>query len=73
LGLEVQNLKEELGKERADREKIEAELADLKQKSTTAEKDLPKAADLLNQLKAKRKKSNATLVDVEMLLELLGN
>jgi hypothetical protein len=73
LGLEVQNLKEELGKERADREKIEAELADLKQKPTTAEKDLPKAADLLNQLKAKRKKSNATLVDVEMLLELLGN
>jgi hypothetical protein len=29
------------------------------------------AADLLNRLKAKRKKSSATLADVEMLLELL--
>ncbi len=29
------------------------------------------AADLLNQLKAKRKKSSATLAGVEMLLELL--
>jgi hypothetical protein len=29
------------------------------------------AADLLNRLKAKRKKSSATLADVEMLLEML--
>ncbi len=46
------------------------ELAELKQNSTAA-RELPEAADLLNQLKAKRKKSGVTLSDVEMLLELL--
>jgi chromosome segregation ATPase len=85
LGLEVQNLKEELEQERADREEVEAqlgnqeeqirqllsELADLKQKSAAAGKDLPEAADLLNQLKAKRKKSKADLADLEVILEIL--
>jgi regulator of replication initiation timing len=65
LGLEVQNLKEELGKERADREK--------NKKSAPARKDFPDAADLLNQLKTRRRKSSATLADVETLLELLEN
>ena len=65
LGLEVQNLKEELGKERADREE--------NTKSSLARKDFPDAADLLNQLKTKRKKSSATLADIETLLELLEN
>jgi hypothetical protein len=63
LGLEVQNLKEELGKERADREE--------NKKSAPARKDFPDAADLLNQLKTKRKKSSTTLADIETLLELL--
>ena len=49
---------------------LQAELAELKQKSVAAW-DLPEAADLLNQLKAKRKKSVVTLADVEFLLELL--
>jgi hypothetical protein len=35
--------------------------------------ELPDAADLLNQLKAKRKKSRADLVDVEVIFELLGD
>ena len=65
LGLEVQNLREELGRERADREE--------NKKTAPAEKDFPDAADLLNQLKTKRKKSSATLVDIETLLELLEN
>jgi hypothetical protein len=65
LGLEIQNLKEELGRERADREE--------NKKSASAKKDFLDAADLLNQLKTKRKKSNATLADVETLLELLEN
>ena len=65
MGLEVQNLKEELGKERADREESK--------KSAPAGKDFPDAADLLNQLKTKRKKSSATLADIETLLELLEN
>jgi hypothetical protein len=65
LGLEVQNLQEELGKERADREE--------NKKSAPARKDFPDAADLLNQLKTRRRKSNATLADIETLLELLEN
>jgi hypothetical protein len=32
---------------------------------------LPEAADLLNQLKARRKKSTATLVDIEAILEMI--
>jgi hypothetical protein len=43
----------------------------LKQKSVAASKDLPEAADLLNQLKAKRKKSKTDLADLEIILEIL--
>jgi uncharacterized coiled-coil DUF342 family protein len=68
---EVQKLRSQLEQERADREEIEAELSDLKQKSVTASKDLPEAADLLNQLKTWRKKSSATLADVEKILEII--
>ncbi|MEG3880969.1 hypothetical protein QT972_26755 [Microcoleus sp. herbarium7] len=48
------------------------ELSDLRQKSVTAS-ELPEAADLLNQLKGRRKKSRADLADVETLLEILGS
>jgi DNA repair exonuclease SbcCD ATPase subunit len=64
-------LRSQLETERADREQIEAQLTDLKQKSATAGKDLPEAADLLNQLKTKRKKSTTTLADIEKILEIL--
>jgi hypothetical protein len=64
-------LRSRLEQERADREEIEAELSSLKQKSAAAGKDLPEAADLLNQLKAKRKKSKADLSDLEVILEIL--
>ena len=33
--------------------------------------ELPEAADLLNQLKSKRKKSAATLADVEAILDMI--
>jgi hypothetical protein len=33
--------------------------------------DLPEAATLLNQLKARRKKSTASLADIEALLEMI--
>ncbi len=33
--------------------------------------ELPEAADLLNRLKAKRKKSTATLADIETILEMI--
>jgi chromosome segregation ATPase len=67
---EAQVLRSQLEKECADREGIEAELADLKQKSAAAS-ELPEAADLLNQLKSKRKKSRADLADLEAILEIL--
>lgn len=58
----------------ADRDKIIAEmrseLSDLKQKSAPA-RDLPDAADLLNQLKAKRKKSKTDLADIEAILAMI--
>jgi chromosome segregation ATPase len=68
---EVQKLRSQLETERADREEIEIELSDLKQKSATAS-ELPEAADVLNQLKARRKKSKTDLSDIEVLLKILG-
>ena len=73
LRQEAQELRSQLATERADREEIETELSDLKQKSATAGKDFPDAADLLNQLKAKRKKSKTDLADMEAILEILEN
>jgi chromosome segregation ATPase len=49
---------------------LQSELSELKQKSAAAS-ELPEAADLLNQLKARRKKSSATLADLETILEIL--
>ena len=75
LRQEAQELRSQLATERADREEVEvklAELADLKQKSVTASQDFPEPADLLNQLKGRRKKSRADLVDIEAILGLLG-
>ena len=67
---QIEELRSQLETERADREKIEAELAELKQKSAAA-RELPEAADLLNQLKAARKKSSVTLADMEAILEMI--
>jgi predicted nucleic acid-binding Zn-ribbon protein len=64
---EIENLKSET-------ERLESELARLagenSEKSATAS-DLPEAADLLNQLKTRRKKSTATLADIEAILEMI--
>jgi chromosome segregation ATPase len=49
---------------------LQAELSELKQKSAAA-RELPEAADLLNQLKSKRKKSKTELTDLEVILEIL--
>jgi chromosome segregation ATPase len=56
---------------RLDELEAAIELSDLKQKSAAASKDLPEAADILNQLKAKRKKSKTDLADLEAILEIL--
>lgn len=53
-------------------DELRSELSDLKQKSATASKDLPEAADILKDLrKALGKKSTASLADVEKILEII--
>jgi hypothetical protein len=68
--VEVETLNQELGEVREQLETERAEREENK-KSAPAEKDLPEAADLLNKLKAKRKKSKTDLADLEAILELL--
>ena len=63
LGLKVQMLEQELKEARRDRE------ANKNSDPTVAE--FPEPADLLNQLKARRKKSGANLADIEAILEIL--
>ncbi|HEY9821002.1 MAG TPA: flagellar alpha dynein [Candidatus Sericytochromatia bacterium] len=63
LGLKVQMLEQELKEARRSRE------ANKNSAPTVAE--FPESADLLNQLKARRKKSRADLADVEAILEIL--
>jgi chromosome segregation ATPase len=53
-----------------DLSNLQVELSDLKQKSTPT-RELPEAANILNQLKAKRKKSKTDLADLEAVLEIL--
>ena len=67
---QVVELRLQLQKEPASREEIETKLSNLKQKSATAS-ELPEAAELYNQLKAKRKKSSVSLADVELILEMI--
>jgi chromosome segregation ATPase len=48
-----------------------ARLARENSEKSVAASELPEAAELLNQLKAKRKKSSVTLADVEKILEII--
>jgi hypothetical protein len=65
----------QLKKERADREKIEAKLSELKQNSVLAvrlgEKLTPNTATIFSQLRARCKKSETDLVELEAILEIL--
>ncbi|MGB7894078.1 MAG: flagellar alpha dynein [Microcoleus sp.] len=65
LGLKVQMLEQELKEVQRDREEIK--------NSAPTVAVFPEPADLLNQLKARRKKSRADLADVETFLEILGS
>lgn len=71
----MQELRSQLGTDRADREQIEAELSELKQNSapaaTLSEKLTADAATILSQLRAKRKKSKTDLADLQAILEIL--
>jgi chromosome segregation ATPase len=69
---ELEQLRSELSDRDKELEQLRSELSDLKQKSAAAS-ELPEAADLLNQLKAKRKKSKTDLADLEAILEILKN
>jgi hypothetical protein len=66
----VELLQSRLREERAEREKLEAKLAEPKQSPAPAI-ELPEPADLLNQLKALHPKSKATLGDVKVLVEII--
>ena len=55
---------------KSDQDELRSQLAEPEQKPAPAIK-LPEPADLLNQLKSKRKKSTASLADVEKILEIL--
>jgi DNA repair exonuclease SbcCD ATPase subunit len=83
---EVREVRSQLQTERADREELQKDFDELNEKylseafvaealkntnSAAASKDLPEAADILNQLKAKRKKSSATLADIEAILGMI--
>jgi chromosome segregation ATPase len=64
LGLKVQMLEEELKEARGDREE--------NKNSAQTVAEFPEPADLLNQLKARRKKSRADLADMEAVLDVLA-
>jgi hypothetical protein len=51
---------------------LEKELEEVRRSVPTLA-EFPEAADLLNQLKARRKKSRADLADVEVILEMLND
>ncbi|MEG4575515.1 flagellar alpha dynein [Microcoleus sp. N3A4] len=65
LGLKVQMLEQELKEVQGDR--------DESKKSAPIVAEFPEPADLLNQLKTRRKKSGANLADIEVVLEILDH
>jgi hypothetical protein len=64
LDQEVQELRSQL-------EIVQAENETLRSASPAAQFELPEAPELLNRLKAKRKKVTASLADIETILEIL--
>ena len=64
LGLKVQMREQELKEVQRSREE--------NKNSAPTVAEFPEPADLLNQLKARRKKSGANLADMEVVLEILG-
>jgi chromosome segregation ATPase len=82
---EVREVRSQLEQERADREGLQKDFDELNEKylsgafvaealenkNSVAASELPEAADLLNQLKARRKKSTVSLADIEAILEMI--
>ncbi len=69
--VEVETLNQELVSVRSRLEAVQAENEKLKASQAATEFELLEAADLLNRLKAKRKKSPVTLADIEAILEMI--
>jgi chromosome segregation ATPase len=69
--VEVETLNEQLAAVRSQLETLRAENEKLKANQLADQFELPEAADLLNKLKAKRKKSKTDLADLEAILEIL--
>ncbi|MBD0393929.1 MAG: hypothetical protein ICV52_08725 [Microcoleus sp. C1-bin4] len=69
--VEVETLNQELASVREQLETVRAENEKLKASQPATQFELPEAADLLNKLKAKRKKSKTDLADLEAILEIL--
>jgi chromosome segregation ATPase len=69
--VEVETLNQKLAVVRSQLETVRVENEKLKSSQPATEFELPEAADLLNRLKAKRKKSKTDLVDLEAILEIL--
>ena len=69
--VKVETLNQELASVCERLEAVQAENEKLKASQPAAEFELPEAADLLNRLKAKRKKSPVTLADIEAILEMI--
>jgi chromosome segregation ATPase len=67
----IGNLQKELEEARAQLEIVQAENEALRTAQPVTEFKLPEPADLLNQLKAKRKKATASLADIEAILGIL--
>ncbi len=64
-------LREEAQVLRSQLEIVQAENEALRTAQPATEFELPEPADLLNQLKTKRKKATASLADIEAILEIL--
>ena len=63
LGLEVQNLREQLATERRDRNEVEP--------SAPIVADFPHLADVFSEFKKLRDKSRAKVADVEAVMEII--
>jgi len=77
---EVDLLRHELEAVRAENQRLHIQLGNLQVKNEALTKEiqkllsaleLPFASDLLNQLKAKRKKTTVSLADIEAILEII--
>jgi hypothetical protein len=71
LQLGNSEVSQELASLRERLEPVQVENEKLKASQPVAEFELPESADLLNHLKAKRKKSTVTLADIEAILEMI--